>query len=77
MKHEEEWKKAKKLCRLSNEDIRMARELGMGPLPCPQLRSGEVPAASRRVYLSARGIIPSQDRHALRARRIYTEGWGG
>jgi hypothetical protein len=31
MKHEEEWKKAKKLCRLSNEDIRMARELGMGP----------------------------------------------
>jgi len=31
MKHEEEWEKAKKLCRLSNEDIRMARELGMGP----------------------------------------------
>jgi len=31
MKHEEEWKKAKRLCRLSSEDIRMARELGMGP----------------------------------------------
>lgn len=31
MKHEEEWKKAKKLCRLSSDDIRMARELGMGP----------------------------------------------
>ena len=31
MKNEEEWKKAKKLCRLSNEDIRMAKELGMGP----------------------------------------------
>jgi hypothetical protein len=31
MTHEEEWKKAKKVCRLSNEDIRMARELGMGP----------------------------------------------
>ncbi len=31
MKHEEEWKKAKKLCRLSNEDIRKARELGMSP----------------------------------------------
>jgi len=31
MKNEEEWKKAKKLCRLSEEDIRMARELGMGP----------------------------------------------
>ncbi len=31
MKHEEQWRKAKKLCRLSNEDIGMARELGMGP----------------------------------------------
>jgi hypothetical protein len=44
MKHEEEWKKAKKLCRLSNEDIRMARELGMGPrglmknIPSPKQR---------------------------------------
>ncbi len=31
MKNELEWKKAKRLCRLSQEDIRMARELGMGP----------------------------------------------
>jgi hypothetical protein len=44
MKHEEEWKKAKKLCRLSNDDIRMARELGMGPrgliknIPSPSQR---------------------------------------
>ena len=44
MKYEEEWKKAKKLCRLSNEDIRMARELGMGPrgliknIPSPSQR---------------------------------------
>jgi hypothetical protein len=44
MKHEEEWEKAKKLCRLSNEDIRMARELGMGPrgliknIPSPSQR---------------------------------------
>jgi hypothetical protein len=31
MKNEEQWKKAKKPCRLSNEHIRMAKELGMGP----------------------------------------------
>jgi len=31
MNPEEEWKKAKRLCRLSQEDIRMAKELGMGP----------------------------------------------
>jgi hypothetical protein len=31
MKNELDWKKAKKLCHLSEEDIRMARELGMGP----------------------------------------------
>jgi hypothetical protein len=31
MKNEKEWKKAKRLCRLSVEDIRMARELGMSP----------------------------------------------
>jgi hypothetical protein len=31
MKNEQEWKKAQRLCRLSNEDTRMARELGMGP----------------------------------------------
>ena len=44
MKNEEEWKKAKRLCRLSNDDIRMARELGMSPrslmknIPSPQQR---------------------------------------
>jgi hypothetical protein len=27
----DEWVKAKRLCRLSNEEVRMARELGMGP----------------------------------------------
>ncbi|MDR3676498.1 MAG: hypothetical protein P4N24_13480 [Acidobacteriota bacterium] len=31
MKHEEEWKAAKQRCRLSDDEIRMARELGMGP----------------------------------------------
>jgi hypothetical protein len=31
MNIEEEWKKSKRVCRMSNEKIRMARELGMGP----------------------------------------------
>jgi hypothetical protein len=31
MNRADEWKKAKQLCRLSDEEIRMARELGMGP----------------------------------------------
>jgi hypothetical protein len=30
-KRNDEWAKAKRLCRLSNEEVRMARELGMGP----------------------------------------------
>ena len=28
---EQDWKKAKKLCRLNEEDIRIARELGLNP----------------------------------------------
>ena len=31
MNKDEQWKKAKRVCRLSVEDIRMARELGMSP----------------------------------------------
>jgi hypothetical protein len=44
MNRDGEWKKAKELCRLSDEEIRMARELGMGPhgliknIPSPQQR---------------------------------------
>ena len=29
--HDPKWAKAKKLCRLNMEDIRMAKELGIGP----------------------------------------------
>lgn len=28
---EQDWKKAKKLCRLNEEDIRIAREMGLNP----------------------------------------------
>lgn len=28
---EQEWKKAKKLCRLNGEDIRIAKEMGLNP----------------------------------------------
>ena len=43
-KHDPEWAKAKKLCRLNMEDIRMAKELGMSPrsltknIPSPSQR---------------------------------------
>jgi hypothetical protein len=28
---EQDWKKAKKLCRLNEEDIRIAKEMGLNP----------------------------------------------
>ena len=31
IKHDRAWDEAKRRCRLSNEDIRMAKELGMSP----------------------------------------------
>jgi hypothetical protein len=54
---EEEWKKTQKLCRLSNEEIRMARELGMGPrgliknMPNPKQRwKAPVAVCIRNLY---------------------------
>lgn len=56
-KREEEWKKAKKLCRLSDDDLRMARELGMAPqsliknIPGPSQRwKAPVKARVRDLY---------------------------
>jgi hypothetical protein len=43
-KRENEWKEAKKRCRLNDEEIRMAKELGIGPrsliknIPSPSQR---------------------------------------
>ena len=43
--HDPEWARAKKLCRLSAEDVRMAKEMGLNQKP--RLRLAEATAGRR------------------------------
>jgi hypothetical protein len=62
---EEAWAEAKRLCRLSAEDIRMAKELGIGPrsliknIPSKsQLWKAPVGEWIRELYAKKRGAKP-------------------
>jgi len=74
---EEEWREAKRLCRLSAEEVRMARELGLNPRklvknrPSPSQR-WKLPIREwvRELYFKRKGGPDPLERRLARPRRV-------
>lgn len=70
MKSDADWGKAAKLCRLSQEELRMARELGFKPKSLIE----NIPNPSQRWKASVadwvRGLYEKKMRKAARAKRL-------
>ena len=70
-KRETEWLEAKKKCRLSTEEVRMARELGLNPrsliknIPSPQQRwKAPVGVWVRQIYEKQKGATKNKPQKA-------------
>jgi hypothetical protein len=70
MKNDADWGKAAKLCRLSQEELRMARELGFKPKSLTK----NIPSPSQRwkapVADWIRGLYEKKMRKAARTKRV-------